>query len=55
MTGGKKCKVFVTDLLNVEKAATNTYVGFTDVFDTVYDGCADGSGDTVVVCFADAT
>ena len=46
--------VLVTDLLDVEKTAAYTYVGFTDVFNTVYDSCADSSGDTVVVCFADA-
>lgn len=47
--------LLVTDLFDVEEAAAYADVGLTDVFDTVYNGCADCSGDTVVVRFADTT
>jgi hypothetical protein len=44
-----ECEVLVTNLLNLKETAAGTNIGLLDVVDTVDDGGATGTGNTVVV------
>src|ERR1700738_5244639 len=48
-------EILVANFFNVEKTAADTDVSFTDILYTIDDRCADGSCDTIVVCFPHAS